>query len=98
MNPSKENFLKSAVLSVKNRFGLSIDFETLAEIVGDKMDREWKTYQYTEVSEYMDTAPCEDLADLICFHYTGEYWPAYSDRVNFDEFWNNLMNKMKEKA
>ena len=96
MNTSKENFLKSAVLSVKQRFGLTISLEKLTEIVGDKMDSEWQTFTYNEVSEYMDTSPCEEVADLICFHYTGGYWPTYSDKINFNEFWDNLMNKMKE--
>lgn len=96
MNTSKENFLKSAVLSVKQRFGLTISLEKLTEIVGDKMDHEWQTFTYNEVSEYMDTSPCEDVADLICLHYTGGYWPTNGDKVNFNEFWDNLMNKMKE--
>lgn len=98
MNTSKENFLKSAVLSVKQRFGLDISLEKLTEIVGGKMDHEWQTFSYNEVSEYMDTSPCEDVADLICLHYTGAHWPTYSDKINFNEFWDNLMNKMKESA
>lgn len=96
MNTSKENFLKSAVLSVKQRFGLNISLEKLTEIVGDKMDSEWQTFTYNEVSEYMDTSPCEDVADLICLHYTGAHWPTNGDRVDFNKFWDNLMNKMKE--
>lgn len=96
MNTSKENFLKSAVLSVEERFGISIKLEKLTEIVGDKMDREWKNFEYNEVSKYMDTSPCEDVADLIAQHYTGGFWPTYSSKVNMADWFNDLVTKIEE--
>jgi hypothetical protein len=95
MNTSKENFLRSAVLVASDRFGLEISYEKMCEIVGDKMEREWTNYHYDSVTPYMDTSPREEIADLIAKHYTGDYWPTYSDRVDFNEFYKNLVEKVK---
>jgi hypothetical protein len=95
MNTSKENFLKSAVIVAEDRFGLTISLEKMTEIIGDKMAREWNSFEYTEVSPYMDTAPREEIADIIAMHYTGNYWPTYGDNIDPKEFWKNLVEKVK---
>ena len=94
MDISKQNFLQSAVLSVKKRFGLDIGLEKLTVIIGDKMDHEWKEIHYKDASPYMDTYPCEQVVELIAKHYLGRSWPTYGDKINFDDFWNELQAKM----
>lgn len=83
---SKQIFLQTAVLSFKERFGIELPIDTMETIIGSAMDHEWKTFPYTVVSQYMDTAPCEEIADLVAFHYLEEYWPTGScdARMMFD--------------
>lgn len=99
MKTSREYFLESAVLSVEERFGIEISLEKITEIIGDKMASEWTNFEYTEASPYMDTSPCEDVADLIAHHYIGRGWPTYGDReMTFQEFEGKLLAAMKKDA
>ena len=95
MNTSKENFLASAVLSVKQRFDIDISLEKLTNIVGDKMKDEWELFTYEDASPYMDTAPCEEVADLIALHYLGRRWPTYAEKgIDIHQFLRNLEEKI----
>ena len=96
MNTSKENFMASAALVIEDYCGIKLPIEKVSEIIGDKMDSEWKTYEYNEVSPFMDTAPREDVMDIVAEHFLGRPWPTYGDNIDINEFWDNLMNKMKE--
>lgn len=98
MKTSKQNFLESAVLVAADSYGLSISLEQITEILGDKMEKEWTNFEYNEVSHFMDTAPREDIADHIAFHYLGRYWPTYSESVDIQAFVKSINDKIKEEA
>ena len=95
MPTSKENFLASAVLVAEYEFGLKISLEKMTEIIGDKMANEWTAFDYDDVSQYMDTAPREEIADHIAFHYLGRYWPTYSEKVDIHAFVADLHKKVE---
>jgi hypothetical protein len=98
MNNSQENFLKSAVLSAEESFGIKLSLEKMTQIIGDKMDYEWKSYEYSEPSPYMDTSPREQIAEIIAIYYLGRPWPCYAENVNMEEFYDQLEQKMKADA
>lgn len=88
---SKQIFLQTAVLSFKERFGIELPIDTMETIIGSAMDHEWKTFPYTVVSQYMDTAPCEEIADLVAFHYLEVDWPTGFDcDLQFADFYFKL--------
>lgn len=95
---SKQIFLQTAVLSFKERFGIELSIDTMETIIGSAMDREWKAFPYTVVSQYMDTAPCEEIADLVAFHYLKEYWPTGIDRVDFVDFYGRLKDAIEKES
>ena len=95
MLTSKENFLASAVLFSERELGLKISLEKMTEIIGDKMANEWTAFNYDSVSPYMDTAPREEIADHIAFHYLGRYWPTYSEKVDIHAFVADLREKIE---
>lgn len=92
MNTSRENFVKSAALVIKEYVGISLPISKVDEIVGDQMEREWTNYEYTEVSPYMDTSPREVIMDLVSDHYLSRYWPSYGEGANMEEFMSNLIS------
>lgn len=96
MNDSRKNFVESAVLMLADHAGIHLSFEKLSEIIGDQMDDEFTTFPYTEISPYMDTAPREEVMDLISKHYMDRYWPCYSDQVDMDDFMTQLDRKIQE--
>lgn len=98
MNKSYENFIGSAALVIENYTGIKLSIEKVAEVIGNKMDREWKAYEYDEVSVYMDTSPRESIVELLARHYLGRSWPTYGDNIDINEFFNDLMSKMKVDA
>lgn len=98
MSESKENFLKSAVLVAEDSWGLTISLEKLTEIIGDTMKDEWTLFKYEDVSYFMDTAPREEIADLISLHYLGREWPKYGENVDIQAFVKSINNKIKEEA
>jgi len=95
MNKSYENFIGSVALVIENYTGVKLSIEKVAEVISDKMDREWKSYEYDEVSVYMDTSPRETIVELLARHYLGRSWPTYGDNVNVKEFYEQLEEKMK---
>lgn len=95
MSTSKENFLASAVLVAKDTYLLDISLEKMAEIIGDKMESEWTAFNYDDVSPFMDTAPREDIADIIAMHYLGRPWPNYGERLNIHDFVKMLQEKIE---
>ena len=62
------------------------------------MKDEWTNFCYEEASVYMDTAPQEDIADHIAYHYLGRYWPTHSEKVDIKEFVNKINDKIKKEA
>ena len=98
MNKSYENFIGSAALVIENYTGIKLSIEKVVEVIGDKMDREWKSYEYDEVSVYMDTSPRETIVELLARHYLSRSWPTYGDNVNVKEFYEQLEEKMKADA
>lgn len=98
MNTSRENFIGSAALVIEDCCGIKLSIEKVSEIIGDKMDREWNTFEYREVSPFMDTAPREELMDIVAEHFLGRSWPTYGDRVNMEEWFSSLYDAVKEKG
>ena len=94
MSTSRENFLKSAVLSVEESLGIKFSLEKMTQIIGNIMDYEWKTFEYGEPSPYMDTSPREQIFELIANHYLGRDWPSYGEKVNMEEFYAQLEEKI----
>ena len=70
----------------------------MAQIIGNKMDSEWKSYGYREVTSYMDTSPREQIAEIIANHYLGRDWPSYGEGVNMEEFYAQLEEKIAADA
>ncbi len=95
MYTSRENFLGSAVIVAEDYFGLNISLEKMTKIIGNHMDYEWKTFEYSDPSPYMDTSPREQIAEFIANHYLGRGWPCYGDNINMEEFFDELEEKMK---
>lgn len=100
MNNSRKNFVASAVLLVKEQIDIDITFEKMDAIVGDAMEDEWgnPNYEYTEASASMDTAPREEIFDLVSMFYLGKYWPCYGDKVDFDQFLSDLKQAVLKKV
>lgn len=86
MKTSKENFLLSAQMMLENRVGAKWSVEKLDEIIGVKMEDEYTDFEYGEASCYMDTAPREEIFELLSAHYLGKNWPCYSDKVDMNDF------------
>lgn len=86
MSTSRENFLQSAVLTAEASFGIKLSLEKMTKIIGNKMDSEWKTYKYDSVSQYMDTSPREQIADIIAKHYLGRSWPCYGEDIDMEKY------------
>ena len=95
---SRENFIGSAVLVIEDNTGVKLTIEKVSEIIRDKMDHEWKTFEDDEVTIYMDTSPRENVIELLAQHYLGRGWPTYMDKVNIDDFCTELKEKMKVDA
>jgi len=94
MSTSKENFLRSAVLVLRDRYGIDLSYEKVAEIIGDKMEDEWTNFEYEDVSPYMDTSPREEIGEIVSMHYLGRSWPTYGEKVDMEEFYKNLDEKI----
>ena len=95
MNTSRENFIRSAMLVIEDYCGINLPFEKVSEIVGDSMEKEWGTYEYTEVSVFMDTAPREDVMDLVAQHYLGRGWPSYGENIDINDWIMSMNNSIK---
>lgn len=92
MNTPKENFMASAALVIEDYCGIKLPIEKVSEIIGDKMDSEWKNFEYNEVSPFMDTAPREEVMDIVAEHFLGRSWPRYGDNIDIND-WIMSMNK-----
>jgi hypothetical protein len=92
MNASRENFVKSAVLVIKEYVGINLSYDKVDEILGDKMKDEWTNFDYSDVSTFMDTSPREDVMDFVAFHYLDRYWPTYGESANMEAFMSNLIS------
>jgi hypothetical protein len=98
MNTSRENFIASAALVIEDYCGIKLPIEKVSEIIGDKMDSEWKTFEYKEVSPFMDTAPREDVMEIVAQHFLGRSWPTYGDDIDINDWIMTLNATMKEKS
>lgn len=98
MSDSRKNFIESARLMLSNREGIQLSFEKLSEIIGNQMDDEFTAFPYMEVSPYMDTAPREEVMELVSMYYMGRPWPCYSDNVDMNDFMAQLDLKIQEGA
>lgn len=87
---SRTNFLESARLMIDYELEICLTLDQVEKIIGDKMDSEWQNFDYKEASQYMDTAPREEIVDLLALHYLGRSWPTYGEKVNMDEFMKNF--------
>jgi hypothetical protein len=96
MNTSKENFLRSAVLVLQDRYDINLSYEKVAEIIGDKMEDEWTNFEYEDVSPFMDTAPREEIGEIVSMHYLGRSWPTYGEKVDMKDFHKNLTQKIAQ--
>lgn len=92
---SRNNFMASAKEMIKSQMGIDLTLEQVTTIVGDKMDGEWQNFDYKEVSKYMDTAPRENIMDIVAEHYLGRPWPTYGERVNMEHFIEDLMTSVE---
>lgn len=96
MNTSRDNFVASAVLAIEQYTGISLPFEKVDEIVGNKMEYEWgdPNFEYKQVSSSMDTSPREEVMELLALHYIGRNWPCYMDHVDMKGFSTELVKNM----
>lgn len=95
MNTSRENFIASAALVIEDYCGIKLPIEKVSEIIGDKMDSEWKTFEYKEVSPFMDTAPREDVMDIVAEHFLGRPWPTYGNDIDINDWIMSINKAMK---
>lgn len=96
MNTSRENFIGSAALVIEDYCGIKLSIEKVSEIIGDKMKHEWEAFEYDEVSPYMDTAPRENVMDIVAEHFLGRSWPTYGDDIDINDWIMSMNAAMKE--
>lgn len=98
MNSSRENFIASAALVIEDYCGIKLSIEKVSEIIGDKMDREWNTFEYSEVSPFMDTSPREEVMNILAEYFLGRPWPTYGDDLNMEEWFSSLYDAVNGKS
>jgi hypothetical protein len=87
----------SATLLINDYCDVLLSVEQVAEIVGDKMDSEWMNIEYNDVSPFMDTAPREDIMDIVANHFLGRHWPTYAENTNMREWYTDLHAAIQRK-
>lgn len=95
MNYRRCAFAHSASLMLQDWFALDISAEKLAEIIGDKMDREVSEYMYDPKDSQIDTNIRDEVADIVSNHYLGRNWPRYRDKIDMDEFYKDLKESIE---
>jgi hypothetical protein len=84
------SFVWAAHNMLKDRAGLVINPQKLDTIIGDAMEYEWQDIVYDPNDYDMDTAPRENVFDLVSEHYLGHPWPMIMDNMDINDYFMRL--------
>lgn len=95
----RRELLVGAATSTMGMYGYDFSCETMAKIVGTKLDWEIEEEDvlYDPGSPYMDTMVREAVFDCVSQYYLGRAWPTYAEHINLQEFQEKLAKAIEEK-
>ena len=91
-------FAHSASLMLQDWFVLDITAKRLSEIIGDKMDYEVSEYLYDPNDPHIDTNIRDEVVDIVSNHYLGANWPRYRDKVDMNQFHEELKKAIENET